>query len=142
MKRVTKILAAGALFWTFSAALARDMDFETCGSDRAPAAQVEAACTRILGRRAPLSNKNRASALTDRAYAYINVGEYDKGISDCTEAIRLKADNPFSFNNRGFAYTGKGEYDKAISDYNEAAKPMPGRASTTKRYQTIAGRSD
>jgi tetratricopeptide (TPR) repeat protein len=66
-----------------------------------------------------------ASAAFNRGYVAFDKKEYDKAISDYTEAIRLKPDNAFAYNNRGYAYDAKKDYDKAISDYTEAIRLKP-----------------
>jgi tetratricopeptide (TPR) repeat protein len=117
--------ATGALLWTCNIASAQDADRETCRSRTAPPDQVEAACTQVLTRGAPLSDKDRAVVLIYRGFAYENKGEYDRAISDYSEAIGLKPDDAYAFNRRGIAYSHKGEYDKAISDYDEAIRLKP-----------------
>jgi tetratricopeptide (TPR) repeat protein len=57
--------------------------------------------------------------------AYGKKGEYDKAIKDCTQAIRLKPDYAYAFNNRGLAYRKKGETNKAIKDLSEAIRLKP-----------------
>jgi Flp pilus assembly protein TadD len=53
------------------------------------------------------------------------VGEVDKVISDCSEAVRLDPKNASPYVGRGNALSHKGEYDKALSDYNEAIRLDP-----------------
>ena len=57
--------------------------------------------------------------------AYGNKGEYDRAISDFTEAIRLDPKLASAYYNRGIAYENKGEHDKAIADYTEAIRLEP-----------------
>ena len=45
------------------------------------------------------------------------MGEYDKAIADCDEAIRLDPNCVFAYNNRALAWCAKKQYDKAIDDY-------------------------
>ena len=52
-------------------------------------------------------------------------GEYDKGISDCTAAIRLDPKLAIAFDKRGVNFAAKGEYGKAIADYTEAIRLDP-----------------
>jgi tetratricopeptide (TPR) repeat protein len=66
-----------------------------------------------------------AQAAYNRGLAYYNNKDYNKAISDYTEAIRLKRDYAFYYNDRGKAYNGKKDYDKAISDYTEAIRLDP-----------------
>jgi tetratricopeptide (TPR) repeat protein len=54
--------------------------------------------------------------------------DYDKAISDFTEAIRLSPNYGHAYNNRGNAYCGQRNFDKAISDYTEAIRLNPNNA--------------
>jgi len=118
------LIATGALLWTCNIASAQHADRVTCVSATAPSDQAAAACTRVLAR-GGLSDTDRAVFLRDRSFVYDRKGEYDKAISDCNEAIRLKPDDAYAFSGRGFAYASKGEYDKAISDCNKAIRLKP-----------------
>jgi tetratricopeptide (TPR) repeat protein len=54
--------------------------------------------------------------------------EYDKAISDFTEAIRLDPNYAAAYYNRGLAYyfnSSWGTFDKAISDHSEAIRLDP-----------------
>jgi tetratricopeptide (TPR) repeat protein len=125
--------ATGALLWTCDIASAQDADRKTCRSQTAPPDQVEAACARVLAGGA-LSDTDRAVILTDRCNAYDSGGEYDKAISDCNEAIRLRPEFPPAFYSRCLVYLVKGDYDKAISDCSEALRMTPEYpAALTKR---------
>jgi tetratricopeptide (TPR) repeat protein len=73
--------------------------------------------------------EDEAKAALDRGNAAIEKKEYDKAISDYTEAIRLKPDAADAYYNRGIAYDDKNEHDKAISDYTEAIRLKPDAAS-------------
>jgi tetratricopeptide (TPR) repeat protein len=59
---------------------------------------------------------------------YFALGEYDKTIADCTEAINLDPDIALAYIYRGFAYITKNEFDKAIAESNEAIRLDPGIA--------------
>lgn len=63
--------------------------------------------------------------LFNRGNYYRNKGDYDRAIAAYTEAIRLKPDYAFAFNNRGVSHNKKGEYDLAIADYTEAIRLKP-----------------
>ena len=56
----------------------------------------------------------------DRGSAGLNKQDYDKAITDYTEAIRLDPNYFLAYLNRGNAWGAKKEYDKAIADYAEA----------------------
>jgi hypothetical protein len=51
--------------------------------------------------------------------------DYDKAISDFTEAIRLDPNLALAYLDRGYAYSHYGNPDKAISDYNDAIRLDP-----------------
>ena len=48
------------------------------------------------------------------------MGEFDKAIADCTEAIRLDPEYANAYSNRGIAYAKNREFDKAIADCTKA----------------------
>ncbi|QBN19751.1 tetratricopeptide repeat protein [Flavobacterium nackdongense] len=56
-----------------------------------------------------------------RAEIFLNLGEFDKCISDCTKAISIKA-NGNSFLVRGLAYIKKGEKTKGCQDLSKAGE--------------------
>jgi len=51
--------------------------------------------------------------------------DYDKGIADFTEAIRLDPKDSKAFNDRGSTWSVQKEFDKAIKDYEEAFRLAP-----------------
>ena len=54
--------------------------------------------------------------------------DWDKAITEFSEAIRIDPSRYDAFWNRGFAWAGKKEIDKAIIDYNEALRLDPTHA--------------
>jgi serine/threonine protein kinase len=71
------------------------------------------------------SNDELANAAFDRGYAAAEKGDYQTAINEYSEAIRLKRDFAFAFNNRGNAYNDLKQDDKAIADYSEAIRLKP-----------------
>jgi tetratricopeptide (TPR) repeat protein len=69
-----------------------------------------------------------AYAYHKRGATWHRKGDYDRAISDYSEAIKLKPNFPDAFFTRGMAWDEKGEYDRAISDYTEAIKLKPNHA--------------
>jgi tetratricopeptide (TPR) repeat protein len=61
----------------------------------------------------------------DSGLASFGKQDYDKAISDFTEAIRLDPSCARAYYNRGLAYEQKDNLDKAFSDYNEAIRLDP-----------------
>ena len=52
---------------------------------------------------------------------YARKGDLDKGIADCTEAIRI-AQPPLAYNNRCNVYVEKGDFNRAVADFTEAIR--------------------
>ncbi len=71
--------------------------------------------------------KNDAEAYYKSGNENYKKGDYDKAISDFTEAIRLKPKFAEAYNDRGAAYPRKSA-DKAISDFTEALRLNPNYA--------------
>ena len=61
-----------------------------------------------------------SEAYTNRGIAYAQKSEYEKAITDFTEAIRLKPNSALAYNNRGNAYQKIGEKTKADADFAKA----------------------
>ncbi len=66
--------------------------------------------------------KNNYTAHLIRGKVYYIVGQYQRAIADCNEAIRLKPDFAVAYYNRGMAYDNLGQYQRAIADYNEVIR--------------------
>ena len=59
-------------------------------------------------------------AYNNRGLAYINKGQYDEAISDCTKAIEINPELAEAYSNRGGAYYFRKEYDNAWDDVEKA----------------------
>jgi tetratricopeptide (TPR) repeat protein len=59
-------------------------------------------------------------AYNNRGAAYGNLGQYQRAIEDCNEAIRLKPDYAWAYNNRGIAYLKQGNKNLGCSDAQKA----------------------
>lgn len=55
-------------------------------------------------------------AYNNRGAAYIDQGDYDKGIADCTRAIQITPDCADAYFNRALAYRAKGDIANALAD--------------------------
>ena len=60
---------------------------------------------------------------------WINKREFDKGIKDCGEAIRIDSNFAIAYGNRGNAWFGKRDYGKALLDFHDASRLDPKLAS-------------
>jgi len=83
--------------------------------------QAIAACTRAInsGR---YSGRQLAAIFTNRCIEWNVKQESDKGIEDCSQAIRLYPNYANAFFNRGIAYKAKVQYDRAIEDFDQAIR--------------------
>ena len=123
-----RIAALAGLFlvpWTPTAQADFTLEIQRCDSSGTHPDIRIIACTRNIqsGR---FIGENLAVAFTNRGLANKTTGHQgDKAIADFSEAIRLKPDFVFAFNNRGNAYYGKGQFDRAIEDYDEAIRLKP-----------------
>ena len=69
-----------------------------------------------------------ATNLFNQAQNEAEAKQYDKAITDYTEAIRLKPDYAEAYANRAGAYNYQGQYEKAIADLNEVIRLQPALA--------------
>ena len=65
----------------------------------------------------------------EQSAIYLGKGDYDKAISDATEAIRLDPADAFAYSNRSVAWLHAQAYDRAIADCNA-------RSSSTRDWRT------
>jgi formylglycine-generating enzyme required for sulfatase activity/Flp pilus assembly protein TadD len=112
----------------------------------ASASQFAAAVKGLLGRQArqappaqtvPVISLPTVEEYLARGNEYYNQQQYDKAISQYTQAMHLDPKYVYAHLNRGLAYYVKGLPDKAIGDYNEAAQLNPQNA-TTFYYRALA----
>ncbi|MCK5509283.1 MAG: tetratricopeptide repeat protein, partial [Desulfobacterales bacterium] len=61
-----------------------------------------------------------ANSYINRAWAYIEIGQYDKAIADCHTAIKLDPYNALAVNNLGLAYHRMGKLQMAEKYYKQA----------------------
>jgi tetratricopeptide (TPR) repeat protein len=104
---------------------ARSDDWSDCQSPDADAAI--AGCTRYLARPGR-SASQRAVALTVRGDAWRRKNDFERALTDQTEAIRLNPKEPHLYSNRGVTLRSKGDHDLALADYAEAIKRSPKNA--------------
>lgn len=63
-----------------------------------------------------------------RAYTYLEMGDYDKVIADCDQAIALEPEEADHYHLRGLAYMGMDDLELALSDLNKAVALEPEEA--------------
>ncbi|MGD2125669.1 MAG: tetratricopeptide repeat protein [Desulfobacteraceae bacterium] len=83
------------------------------------------------------SDVTRWEPYVNRAWAFCELGYYDKAIEDCNEALALNPESSAAYNNRGLAYHRKGEVEKAKEDYEKACSM--GLEIACKNYTEITG---
>jgi len=60
-----------------------------------------------------------------RAMVYYEKGDYDRGIADCTESIKLDGNDARIFYYRGMMYSKKENWDLAIADFTQTIRINP-----------------
>ncbi len=66
---------------------------------------------------------------SERAYAYLQVGDMDGAIADMSKVIELEPDYAYGYTMRGIIYQEWGEYELAIADFTNAAEIETDNAS-------------
>ncbi|WP_455204764.1 tetratricopeptide repeat protein [Kaarinaea lacus] len=63
---------------------------------------------------------NATTALTNRAVAHTELGDYEAALQDCNLAININPDDPLAYNNRGYIYEKMQRIQEAVGDYQSA----------------------
>jgi tetratricopeptide (TPR) repeat protein len=71
------------------------------------------------------SKTSEANRAFSQGNAHYQKGNIDQAIEDWNDALNIKPDYVWAYNNRAGAYARKSEWDKAINDCNEALRLMP-----------------
>jgi tetratricopeptide (TPR) repeat protein len=69
--------------------------------------------------------QERATAHFTRAQMHFDNGNFDKAVTDFTEALKYDPKDAFTYYNRGLACAANEDYDKALADYTEAVRLNP-----------------
>ena len=64
------------------------------------------------------NSENLAIALLQRATASVSQRDYDSGINDLNEALKIKGDDVAMRRYRAYAYLSKGDWNNALQDYS------------------------
>lgn len=86
--------------------------------------KVIPACTRMTQDRSDTPH-NRAVAFYDRGNAYKNRQEFDRAITDYSDAIKLDPQYAHAYLNRGHVYASKGDVPHALADLGRSIQLDP-----------------
>lgn len=123
MLRVLLGLALVLIALPASAQTAEEWSRCLADGSKIPAEARVGYCTQLIqsGR---LLTQNVRAAYWNRGVAYGTIGQYDKAISDYTQAIALQPTGA-AYALRGYTYERKGARDQAIADYRTALRLSP-----------------
>jgi tetratricopeptide (TPR) repeat protein len=76
----------------------------------------------FIGCAATDETKEDAEVYYHRASAYKKNGQYDKAISDFTQAVEINPGHADAYYSRGVVYYYKKDYEKALDDFYKAQK--------------------
>ena len=85
---------------------------------------VIAACSRFI-QLAPWEVGAKATALSKRALAYVDISDTDDAIKDADAAVNLEPENPVHRHVRAIAYAAAGDFDRAIANWDQAISLNP-----------------
>lgn len=83
-----------------------------------------------------ISNDRRATLLSDRAVAYVRLGQTREALKDYNQAVELFPEYAAVYNNRGNLLMALGFNQEALKDFNRAVALAPGYAAA---YNNRAG---
>ncbi|MBX9772401.1 MAG: tetratricopeptide repeat protein [Candidatus Obscuribacterales bacterium] len=66
-----------------------------------------------------------ADAYSTRGFAFVRLGQYQKGLEDSNKAIELDPKSAHAYSTRGTSYNNLGQYQKAVEDYTKAIELDP-----------------
>ncbi len=121
--RLLHVMITGLMLGCAPLALAgADEDYDAC--DKSTLENVLDVCAKVAIDDAQ-STGNRAVALTNLSWGFIEAGEYEKAFQNADASIKLNDKDAVSWNNRGYARFRLGKLDEAIADYAESIKRDP-----------------
>jgi tetratricopeptide (TPR) repeat protein len=71
------------------------------------------------------TNRKIPTAYNNRALAYINMGQLDQALKDCTLGLLVDNQNTLLFNTRGIVYLGLMDYDLANKNFDTVIALFP-----------------
>jgi tetratricopeptide (TPR) repeat protein len=126
---VTLGLATLGLLASVPAHAQPTIDMAVCARTTVPPVSYQAslaACTRAIDARD--NRAGRIVALHNRCAIFIALGEHERALQDCDEAILLNPDYASAYNNRGAAQSALGANERALQDYDRALRLDPANA--------------
>lgn len=70
-----------------------------------------------------MENEPKNSAYyNNRGFTYLKKGDYEKALTDFTNAIELDPKSAFPYSNRGYVYFDLKKYNDAVNDFEKAIK--------------------
>ena len=130
--RLITVISTIALVASFSlAAVAQpdSADWKACNGDSDSDSVIIARCAAVVASK-DQSAEHKAVAHKNLCLAYNDLGNHDRAIHECDEAIGINPDYIEAFVFRGHAYFNKNEFDRAILDYDKAIA-LGSKAATT-----------
>jgi tetratricopeptide (TPR) repeat protein len=82
------------------------------------------------------SNKDRVAGLSNACAGYMMIGEPEKGLSYCNEALELNDQNWRALSNRALVFVKLGQYEEAEVDLQKAEAIAP-NARTVKVVRSM-----
>lgn len=73
--------------------------------------------------------REKATALKQRAIAYMHLGQHKRAIDDVNDAMKLNAGDADNYYLRGLAYRGLGNHSQSVDDSSRAIALEPGFAA-------------
>ena len=88
------------------------------------------------GLKSSSDTSERAAALSNLCAGYVALGDYDRALESCDEALKLDSGNWRTYNNRAGALMGKGRLDEALHDV-EAGLALNPIGVTLQKMETL-----
>ncbi len=92
-----------------------------------PSLLIVRSCTQIIADPS-FGSEQKALAYKNRAVVRLSAGAVELAISDFSDSIRLKKDDPVGFAGRGWAEFTRRQFSQSIRDYGEAIRLAPANA--------------